>query len=451
MFAQKKQQEMEQLLHYVWKHRIFPLKGLQTTDGQTVEVIDCGLPNRHAGPDFFNAKVKINGTLWVGNVEIHERASDWYAHHHNRDTAYDNVVLHVCETIDRKVTRSDGEPIPQLCLPVPESVQQNYQTLLTDDRYPPCRQTVETLPPINVHAWLNTLCVERLEQKTELITQRVTQSNGNWENAYFETLARSFGFGVNGDVFERWARQIPLIAVGRHRDNPLQVEAIFIGQAGLLDAENIPERHREETLCDPYFQQLLAEYRYLAHKLSLKPMDGASWRFLRLRPQNFPHIRLAQLTNLYCLGKASLSKLTECRTAKQMSDLLRTGVTPYWQTHYLFGRETTESTKQLSARSLQLLIINAAIPILFAYGRHLGKEEWCERAVALLDEIRAEDNHITRMWQTVRIPIKTAADSQGLVQLKNDYCDKKACLRCRFGHEHLKATARPLSTTSKGT
>ena len=203
MFAQKKQQEMEQLLHYVWKHRIFPLQGLQTTDGQTVEVIDCGLPNRHAGPDFFNAKVKINGTLWVGNVEIRERASDWYAHHHNRDTAYDNVVLHVCQTIDRKVTRSDGEPIPQLCLTVPESVQQNYQTLLTDDRYPPCRQTVETLPPINVHAWLNTLCVERLEQKTELITQRVTQSNGNWENAYFETLARSFGFGVNGDVFER--------------------------------------------------------------------------------------------------------------------------------------------------------------------------------------------------------------------------------------------------------
>ena len=373
----------------------------------------------------------------MGNVEIHERASDWYAHGHDRDAAYDNVVLHVCETIDREVFRRDGAAIPQICLPIPESVHENYKDLLSDDRYPPCRASIKSLSPVTIHAWMNALCVERLEQKTRVIQERVAQNGGDWEGAYFETLARNFGFGINGDAFERWARHIPLITVGRHRDNPFQVEAIFMGQAGLLQAENIPEEHREAAVGDAYFQELLAEYRFLAHKYSLIPVSNTHWRFLRLRPQNFPHIRLAQLTNLFCMRKTGLSRLVECQTIKQLTDLLRTSVTPYWRTHYLFGRESPENAKNLSERSLWLLIINTAIPILFAYGRHSGKELWCERAAGLLDNLKAEDNHITRAWEACGVAISTAADSQGLVQLKNNYCDKKECLRCRFGEEHL--------------
>lgn len=435
--SKQRRKTMELLLHYVWKNRIFPLQGMYTADGRTVEVIDVGLQNRHAGPDFFNAKVKIDGTLWVGNVEMHERASDWHNHHHDGDTAYDNVVLHVCETIDSSVCRSNGEPIAQMCLKVPEYIRQNYQQLLADDRYPPCRQAINELSSITTNAWLNALCIERLEQKTDAIRQRAKLAGGDWEAAYFTTLARSFGFGVNGDAFEAWAQALPLMLIARHRDNPFQIEAIFMGQAGLLEPEQIPERHREAARTDAYFQKLREEYAFLAHKFSLKPIDGHRWKFLRMRPQNFPHIRLAQLTHLYCSQKTNLSRLVECADAKQLADSLQTAVTPYWKTHYLFGEESRENTKNLSATSLRLLLINTAVPMLFAYGQHMGDEELCDRALQILETLKAEDNHIMSLWQECGLQVTTAVGSQALIQLKTAYCDRKDCLRCRFGNAYL--------------
>lgn len=429
---------MEQLLHYVWKHKLFPLHPLTTTDGQTVEVIDPGLHNRNAGPDFFNAKVKIGGTLWVGNVEIHDRATDWYLHGHDQDSHYDNVILHVCGIIDAVAKNSRGEALTQMQLEVPASVRDNYRLLLTTDTYPPCYRVIPSLSRLTVHSWMSALQTERLEQKTEAIQKRVDDCNGSWESAYFVTLARNYGFGINNDTFEQWARSIPLLDVGHHRDNLFQIEAIFIGQAGLLNIDSVPKRYQKDALNEGYFNKLREEYLYLAHKFNLQPIDWHLWRFLRLRPQNFPHIRISQLANLYYQHKAGLSQLLEADSIKAMNEILRVGVTPYWETHYTFGSTSTKNGKHLSPFSLNLLLINTAVPILFAYGRHKQDDTLCDRAFDILEQLKAEKNHIITMWQEVGLPVDNAGDSQALIQLKKEYCDKKDCLRCRFGYEYLK-------------
>ena len=429
---------MEQLLHYVWKHKMFPLKELQTTDGKPVEVIDPGLHNRNSGPDFFNAKVVVNRTLWVGNVEIHDKSSDWYLHGHDKDSHYDNVILHVAGVVDAEVRTAKGDYIPQLQLSVPPLVAAHYDELLRTDSYPPCYKVIPDLSRLVVHSWMAALQTERLEQKTEQIRQRADQLNGSWEDAYFVTLARNYGFGINNDAFEEWARHIPLSAVAHHRDNLFQIEAIFMGQAGLLELDTVPGYYQQQALNEGYFAKLRNEYLYLARKFSMKSMDFKLWRFLRLRPQNFPHIRISQLANLYYQQKAGLSQLIECDTLEQLKRLLSSHVTPYWETHYTFGSTSSKNEKHLSYGSINLLMINTAIPMLFAIGRHRGKEVLCDRAFDLLEQLKAENNHIIRMWQQVGLPVTTAGDSQALIQLKKAYCDKKDCLRCRFGYEYLK-------------
>lgn len=429
---------MEQLLHYVWKHKLFPLHSLETEDRQSIEVIDPGLHNHDAGPDFFNAKVRIGDTLWVGNVEIHDKASDWYLHGHDKDARYDNVILHVCGLIDAKARNSQGDSLQQLQLNVPDNVAQHYQELLSTDQYPPCYQIIPSLTRLTVHAWMSALQTERLAQKTEAIAERVRQCNGDWENGYFVTLSRNFGFGINGEAFETWAKSIPLHAVDHHRDDLFQIEAIFLGQAGLLDLRTIPERYQQAALNDGYFSKLRNEYLYLAHKFSLTPMDSNLWRFLRLRPQNFPHIRISQLANLYYQRQAGLSQILGAPTVKEAKQALVTSVTPYWETHYTFGSESIRNEKHISPFSLNLLLINTVIPILFAYGRYRGEEKYCDRAFQFLEDLRPENNHIVRMWQECGLVVENAGDSQALIQLKKEYCDKKVCLRCRFGYEYLK-------------
>ena len=429
---------MEQLLHYTWKHKLYPLKELTTSDGQRVEIVDPGLHNRNAGPDFFNAKIRIGSTMWVGNVEIHDKSSDWYQHGHDKDSRYDNVVLHVAAELDTEVMKSNGEYVPQLQLSVPEDVMQHYDELQRTDEYPPCYKVIPDLSALIIHSWMAALQTERLEQKTEAIRKRAELCNGSWEDAYFVTLARNYGFGINGEVFEQWAYNIPLNAVAHHRDDLFQIEAIFMGQAGLLELDSIPEYYQKDALNDGYFAKLRNEYQYLAHKFSMKPIDFKLWRFLRLRPQNFPHIRISQLANLYYQQKAGLSQLIECETLDELKNVLKSQVTPYWETHYTFGSTSPKNEKHLSYGSINLLMINTAIPMLFAYGRHTSKEVLCDKAFDFLEQLKAENNHIIRMWQQVGLPVKTAGDSQALIQLKKEYCDKKECLRCRFGYEYLR-------------
>ncbi|MBR2239178.1 MAG: DUF2851 family protein [Prevotella sp.] len=429
---------MEELLHYTWRHKMLPLGELLTTDGRTVEVIDPGLHNRNAGPDFFNAKVRIGNTLWVGNVELHLKSSDWYVHGHDENHAYNNVVLHVVCEADCDVLTEDGHYLPQLVVPIAEGLKQNYDELQRTALYPPCYKIVPTLSKLTIHSWMAALQTERLEQKTFAITEWARRLNGSWEAAYFFCLARTFGFGINGDAFEQWAVNIPLQSVGKHRDDLFQVEAIFLGQAGLLTPESVPERYRVEALAEGYFTRLHNEYQYLAHKFSLQPMDYALWRFLRLRPQNFPHIRISQLARLYHERRSGLSELLECETVEQLHKLLSTHVTPYWETHYTFGAPSAHSEKHLSKESLDIIIINTAIPVLFAVGRHRQKEQLCDRAFDLLEQLKAEKNHIINMWQQCGLEAKTAGDSQALIQLKREYCDRRDCLRCRFGYEYLR-------------
>lgn len=419
---------MEQLLHYVWKHKIFPLKELKTTTGQQVEVIDTGLANTDAGPDFFNAKLKLDGVLWIGNIEIHERSSDWFKHGHHADAGYNSVILHIASEIDTEISRSNGERIPQIQLICPEAVRTNYKELLETDSYPPCYRIIPSLPPFTAHSWMTALQMERFEQKATLLNERLKRCQGNWEDAFFITLARNFGFGLNGDAFETWAHQLPFRAVDKHRNDLFQIEAIFFGQAGILEDSN----------GDGYYLRLKKEYTYLQHKFGLIPMDASLWRFLRLRPTNFPHIRIAQLACLYHRAYGLLSRIMETETLQGVRDILKGGTSEYWLTHYTFGGSSPSRPKTLSNTSLDLLIINTVVTFLYAYGLHKGNRVLCARAGSFLEELKAENNYITRMWEQCGMKASNAADSQALIQLKKEYCDKKKCLYCRIGYEYLK-------------
>lgn len=419
---------MEQLLHYVWKHKIFPLKELKTTTGQQVEVIDTGLANTDAGPDFFNAKLKLDGVLWIGNIEIHERSSDWFKHGHHADAGYNSVILHIASEIDTEISRSNGERIPQIQLICPEAVRTNYKELLETDSYPPCYRIIPSLPPFTAHSWMTALQMERFEQKATLLNERLKRCQGNWEDAFFITLARNFGFGLNGDAFETWAHRLPFRAVDKHRNDLFQIEAIFFGQAGIL----------EDSDGDGYYLRLKKEYTYLQHKFGLIPMDASLWRFLRLRPANFPHIRIAQLACLYHRAYGLLSRIMETETLQGVRDILKGGTSEYWLTHYTFGGSSPSRPKTLSNTSLDLLIINTVVTFLYAYGLHKGNRVLCARADSFLEELKAENNYITRMWEQCGMKASNAADSQALIQLKKEYCDKKKCLYCRIGYEYLK-------------
>lgn len=403
---------MERLLHYVWKHKILPLKPLITSDGQTVEVIDPGLHNHNQGPDFFNAKIRLAGTVWAGNVEVHLRSSDWYRHHHESDPAYNSVILHVVGEIDGEVVTQEGKTLPQVKLDIPEGIRQSYEELCRTEDYPRCHRIISSIPSIKTHQWMDALLVERLKERSEKVAERAKRTGGDWERATFVTLSRSFGFGLNGDAFERWAMRIPLSAAGKHRDDLFQIEALFLGMAGLInDVEGIKSSQEVKLL-----QQ---EFEFLKHKFSLEnPMKREDWRFLRTRPSNFPNMRILQIAELYHSGRAQMSRLLEAKSVEEL--------------------QTCLAVKGMTAASRRLLIINTVVPLLFAYGRHTSNEDICQRSIRLLEELPAENNYILRQWNDCGLKVKTAADSQALIQLKRQYCDRIDCLRCRFGYEYLK-------------
>ena len=373
---------MEQLLHYVWRHRIYPLRPLQTTDGQPLEVIDPGLPHTDAGP------------LWAGDVEVHDRASDWLRHGHDRDRAYDRVVLHVVGEADCDVFRTNGERIPQLLLPCPDEVRQRYDDLRRPEIFPPCHEILSRLPLLKVHAWFSTLLAERLQQKAEAIRRRLERCGHNWEDACFVTLARNFGFGM----------------------------------AGLLDGE------QEEG----YACGLRREFAYLQRKFGLpEPMSAGQWRFLRLRPGNFPHVRLAQLAYLYYQSEGLFSRVLEAETVDSLRKLF-VGVrtSEFWTEHFHFRKASPRRVKSLGAGTVDLIVLNTVAPMLYAYGQYRSDERLCGRASRLLESLKAEDNSLIRRWARAGLPVRTAADSQALLQLQKEYCDKRDCLRCPLTINH---------------
>lgn len=405
---------MEKLLHYVWKHRILPLGSLSTTDGRRVEVIDPGMHNHDGGPDFFNAKVLVEGILWAGNVEIHLRSSDWFRHGHDTDAAYDGVVLHVVQDADCEVNSSQGRSIPQVIMHIPDSLVQDYQSLLRTDEFPRCHRILPSIDPIRMHGWMDRLLVERLQQRAALLLDRTKAFGGDWERACFVTLCRNFGFGLNGDVFERWAMSVPLSAAGKHRDHLFQIEALFLGMAGLIEHAFQEE---EQDLC----RRMQQEFSFLASKFSLKPtLKYADWRYLRTRPQNFPHVRIRQIARLYHGGHVQMDALLQVKGVKDL--------------HQRLG------DAGLSAAVTRLILINTVAPLLHAYGMAMGEERWTDRARDLLEELPAENNRILRLWKECGVKVDSAADSQALIQLKKTYCDRLDCLRCQFGYAYLKGS-----------
>lgn len=432
---------MELILHYVWQHRYYGAAPLRTTQGQEVEVIDPGVHNIvHSGPDFFNAKVKIDGIVWAGNVEVHDCSSDWLRHRHEADAAYNNVVLHVVGKADAEVRTADGKPLPQLVLEVPERILANYRELLAEEVYPPCYRVIPKVDDLTVHSWMSRLTVERLEDKVARIYRYLELTEGDWERTTFILLARNFGFGTNAQAFEQWALSLPPQTVAKHRDDPFQVEAIFMGQAGLLDEALVESEQR-----DDHFRRLQAEYAFLRHKFGLTPINVKQWRFGRLRPQNFPHVRLSQLTRLYAESRVDFSRILETNGVAALHALFRVGATPYWQTHYSFSVSSQQDVgsrhgeKVLRKSSLNLILINTVAPLLFAYGRQTMDEALTDRAFSLLESLPPERNYIVRCWERAGLTVAHAADSQALLRLRQDYCNRKDCLRCRFGVEYLRS------------
>ena len=423
---------MEKLLHYIWQHRLWSYADMMTNDGRRVRVIDVGLHNMDAGPDFFNAKVEIDGQMWVGNIEIHVRASDWKRHHHDTDPAYDNVILHVVQKDDAPVYRTNGERIPQVELRVSPQFNEQYEALVNAKQDVPCLARIKQVPQLTITEWMERLAFERLLDKVDRVRTMLEQLAGNWEEVCYITLARTLGFGLNNDAFERLARSTPLRLLGKHSDSLLQIEALLYGQAGMLN----PCEHT----ADAYYQQLCKEYRFLATKFSLTPLEPQAWKLFRIRPQNFPYRRIAMMAHFLQGGFQLMARIIEAPDEKALRALFEVNLTGYWATHYTFGKPVFQPAKALSNSSIDIVLINTVAPLLYARGELTGDYPLTEKAVALLEALRPEKNSIVSQFSYAGIPCTDALTSQALIQLKRNYCESHKCIYCKIGHWLLSQT-----------
>lgn len=425
---------MEKLMQYVWKHRLWRSEDMVTNTGKKVRVVDPGLLNTDAGPDFFNAKIEIDGHMWVGNVEMHYRATDWKRHHHDSDKAYDSVILHVVAKDDAPVRRTNGELIPQLVLEVSPQFNADYASLVGATIEVPCATKIKQVPHLTIVEWVEGLAFERLHGKVERIHQLLDSFNGSWEDVCYVTLARNFGFGINNDAFERLARRTPLRLLGKHSDSVLQIEALLFGQAGMLDAQ--------KPGMDSYYNQLCTEYAFLSNKFQLTPMEKESWKLFRIRPQNFPYRRIAMLAQFIEGGFRMMNRILDAEGEKEMRALFEVELSGYWTKHYTFGKPNERATATLSRNSIDIILINTVAPLLYAYGELTGNYEMTDKAIKLLEDLRAESNSIVAHFVAYGIDCPDALTSQALVQLKREYCDARKCIYCKIGHHLLSKAAR---------
>lgn len=421
-------------MQYVWKHRLWRSEDMVTNTGKKVRVVDPGLLNTDAGPDFFNAKIEIDGHMWVGNVEMHYRATDWKRHHHDSDKAYDSVILHVVAKDDAPVRRTNGELIPQLVLEVSPQFNADYASLVGAAIEVPCATKIKQVPHLTIVEWVEGLAFERLHGKVERIHQLLDSFNGSWEDVCYVTLARNFGFGINNDAFERLARRTPLRLLGKHSDSVLQIEALLFGQAGMLDAQ--------KPGMDSYYNQLCTEYAFLSNKFQLTPMEKESWKLFRIRPQNFPYRRIAMLAQFIEGGFIMMNRILEAEGEKEMRALFEMELSGYWIKHYTFGKPNERATATLSRSSIDIILINTVAPLLYAYGELTGNYEMTDKAIKLLEDLRAESNSIVSHFVAYGIDCPDALTSQALVQLKREYCDARKCIYCKIGHHLLSKAAR---------
>jgi hypothetical protein len=424
----------EDFLQFIWKYGLFDCAGMVADTGEEVQVIALGEHNSDAGPDFLNARIKIGPTVWAGNVEIHVRSSEWTAHRHHEDRAYDNVILHAVYQNDQAVKRTNGEIIPGLELHFNKALYDNYRNLLCQKEGLPCHQKIERVEPFLFDLWLNSLVVERIQQKSRYVHSLLTHFKNNWEEVFYISLARSFGFGLNAAPFEMTARSLSWLHLARHRGNPLQLEAMFFGQAGFLE---------ESRLFSDYPTSLLKEYLHLRNLYGLRPVDKHLWKFLRLRPVNFPTIRLSQFAALLNKSEGLFSRVLECTEIRDLHQYFDVQASSFWDTHYTFDTASPQAVKRLGNEAFYSVIINTVVPLLFHYGKLYDREYLKEKALNWLDSIPPEKNRIIRRWENHGRKIPTAFYSQGILQLVNTYCNRKRCLACSIGASII--TAVPVS------
>lgn len=419
----------EDLLHHAWKFRLFDHRELFTQYGEKVEVIKTGDHNLDSGPDFFNARIRIGDTEWAGNVEIHINASDWNKHHHTGDDAYRDVILHVVYNNDLAVSNSKGVLLPVIELKdkLDRAFIERYETLSKGVSWIPCGEQVKQVDGFMRSAWMERLLIERLERKSKEIEQTLDLSRSSWEESFYFHLARSFGFKVNSLPFGLLARSLPLQAIAKHKSSLLQVEALLFGQAGMLN----------EHFNDEYPRALQNEYAFLQKKFKLVPLEPHLWKFMRMRPSNFPTIRIAQFAALIHNSSHLFSKILEAASVQDIQKLLNVEASEYWESHFTFDKPSPRSKKSLGRSSIDTIIINTIVPFLFVYGKKQGDERFCERAFSLLEQVEGESNSIVSKWKLLGMPVHDAWSTQALIQLKSEYCDKKRCLQCAIGAKLL--------------
>ena len=423
----------EAFLHYLWRHQMIG-KGLASTDGQPVVVLKPGEHNRDAGPDFFNARILIGGVEWVGNVEVHLRSSDWKSHRHSADKGYNNVILHVVYEHDCEIVLENGNVPATLELKsfVHPAIVANYDFLMTpsDGDSIPCAKRLSGVPSLVTGSFLDRLAVERIEAKSEVVRRLLNESHGSWEQTCYWLMAHYFGGKVNALPFELLAKATDQRLLARWKDNTTRIEALLMGQAGLL----------EGYFEDDYPRQLQADYEALRTAAGLVPVDGFLWRFFRIRPSAFPTIRISQFANLVAQSANLFSTLLDMTDVHSIENLFNCRASDYWDNHYRFDQVSAKAvTKRMGRMQADLLIINAWVPLLLVYGESHGQQHYKDQAMALLQQLPAESNRIVRQFAAAALTPENAAQSQGLIQLKSNYCASRRCLDCRIGHNIIKS------------
>jgi hypothetical protein len=418
----------EEFLHYLWKYGLFYTDRLIDPEGNRIEIIHPGEYNPDSGPDFFNARIRIAETEWAGNVEIHTKASHFETHRHNLDHSFDNIILHIVSETDKRVRNARGEEVLTVKIEFEPSLFGKYIELLNNPFIIACQDEIEKLDRFFVKHWLGYLLTERLEEKCESIVNIYTNTGNDWDETFYRLLSRYFGFRVNTEPFEMLASALPFKIIGKHIDNRFQVEALLFGTSGMLE-----EGLFRNAINDFYYRELIGEYKILSAKYSLKPIHGWLWKFSKLRPVNFPTIRISQLAAMLAITGGLFSKVIDAKNVRELKNVFEVSASEYWDDHYVFGKISNKRNKKTGTTASDILLINAVIPVIFFYGKCRSNPAILERAVAFLDEIKAEENIIISEWEKTGIDAASAFDSQALLQLRNEYCRKRRCLECRIG------------------
>lgn len=417
----------EDFLHFIWQYQKFSTVNLTTVCGKAIQVITVGTHNLNSGPDFFNAKISIDNQLWVGTVELHIKASDWYVHKHQHDAAYSNVVLHVVWEANEKVYDKHQNEIATLELhPITDiSLVKQYKKLIAKKSWINCQDEIHAIDSFTMFNWKEKLLVRRLQRKVVNIEALLYKSKNNWEEVLFIMLAENFGLKINASQFRLLAENISFSVIKKQGGNCNNLEALFFGQANLLNA----------VFEEQYYKELKHTHAYLKHKYQLKN-SLVAMQFFRLRPPSFPTIRLSQLASLYSKHKNLFSKVMAVNTTDELYEIMAVEASEYWNTHYTFGKSSAKQKKVLTKSFINLLLINAVIPLKYAYSKSIGKANF-ETIVTLYEAIKPEKNTIVNKFTDLKVPAKTALDSQVLIELKTQYCNQHRCLHCEIGNKLL--------------